>query len=52
MTAAALFMVPPPLLCLKPKLLEAEGRSMLQLHEDVASLLQMKIITKINLSLL
>lgn len=52
MTAAVLFVAPPPLLCLKPKLLEAEGRSVLQLHEDVASLFQMKIITKIILSLL
>ena len=51
-TAAVSFVSPPPLLYLKPKLLEAEGKSMLQLQEDVASLLQMEIITKINLSLL
>lgn len=52
MTAAVSLVAPPPLLCLKLELLEAEGRSVFQLHEDVASLRQMKIITKINLSLL
>lgn len=51
-TAAVPFVVTPPLLHLKPKLLEAEGRSVLQLYEDVFPLLQIKITTKINLSLL
>lgn len=51
-TAAVPFVAPPPLLLLKLKLLEAEGRSVSRLDEDVASLLQMKIVTKINLCLL